>query len=113
MTLLAFAPVIIALTMFLATFVVVGFVLLRRTRSQASRLGYTSLGAYLRAVPRNDAERQDAFDLALKGAVVCLLGLLFPPLLLIGIVPLFYGARKTGYASMGLGLVDDAEQSSE
>ncbi|MDP6582816.1 MAG: hypothetical protein QF681_19355, partial [Vicinamibacterales bacterium] len=74
---------------------------------------HTSLGDYLRAVPRNDAERQDAFDLALKGAVVCLLGLLFPPLLLIGIIPLFYGARKMGYVSMGLGLVDDAEHSIE
>ncbi len=113
MAILALVPVIIVLTLTLAAFVGVGCVMLRRTRSQASRFGYPSLGAYLRAVPRNDAERQDAFDLALKGAVICLLGLLFPPLLLIGIVPLFYGARKTGYASMGLGLVDDAEQSSE
>ena len=113
MAMLALVPVIIVLTVILATFVAVGFALLRRTRDQARRFGYTSLGAYLRAVPRDDAERQDAFDLALKGAVVCLLGLLFPPLLLIGVVPLFYGARKTGYASMGLGLVDDAEQSSE
>ena len=41
---------------------------------------------------------------------MCLLGLVFPPLLLIGIFPLFYGTRKVAWASMGLGLVDDAAQ---
>ena len=30
--------------------------------------------------------------------------------LLIGMFPLFYGARKIAYASMGLGLVDDARK---
>jgi hypothetical protein len=30
-----------------------------------------------------------------------------PPVLLIGLFPLFYGVRKIVYASMGLGLVDD------
>jgi hypothetical protein len=77
---------------------------------RAKRLGYSSRRAYLRAAPHSDAEKRDAADLALKGLVFCLLGLLFSPLVLVGLIPLFYGARKLVYASMGLGLVDDAEQ---
>jgi hypothetical protein len=42
--------------------------------------------------------------------VLCLLGLIFPPLLLVGLFPFFYGARKLVYASLGLGLVDDGER---
>ena len=78
--------------------------------ARARRLNYPSVGAYLRAAPRSDAEKQDAADLVLKGLVFCLLGLLFPPFVLVGLVPLFYGGRKLLYASMGLGLVDDPEQ---
>jgi hypothetical protein len=77
---------------------------------RAKRFGYASTGAYLRTAPRSDAEKRDATDLALKGLVFCVLGLLFPPFILIGLIPLFYGGRKLAYASMGLGLVDDAEQ---
>ncbi len=76
---------------------------------RAKRLNYASTGAYLRAAPRSDAEKQDAADLVLKGLVFCVLGLLFPPFVLIGLVPLFYGGRKLLYASMGLGLIDDPE----
>jgi uncharacterized iron-regulated membrane protein len=83
--------------------------MLWRQRRKAREHGYESLGAYLRAAPRTDEERRDAADLALKGAVICLLGLIFPPLLLIGLFPFFYGARKLVYASMGLGLLDDAD----
>jgi uncharacterized iron-regulated membrane protein len=79
-------------------------------RKTAHEFGYESLGAYLRAAPRTDQERKDAADLALKGAVMCLLGLLFPPLLLVGLFPFFYGARKLVYASMGLGLLDDDDR---
>lgn len=79
-------------------------------RRRAKRLGYPSSGAYLRAAPRSDEEKRDAADLALKGLVFCVLGLLFPPFILVGLIPLFYGGRKLVYASMGLGLVDDANQ---
>lgn len=89
--------------------IVVVLRLLWRQRGKAREYGYASLGAYLRAAPRTDAERRDAVDMALKGLVVCLLGLIFPPLLLIGLFPLFYGIRKLVYASMGLGLLDDAD----
>jgi hypothetical protein len=47
----------------------------------------------------------------MRGLVCCVLGLMLPPFVLVGLVPLFYGGRKLVYASMGLGLVDDADQS--
>jgi len=86
------------------------WLVLRGQRHIARESGYPSLSAYLRAAPRTDAEKRAAADLALKGLVICLLGLLSPPVLLIGLFPLFYGVRKVMYASMGLGLVDDAER---
>ena len=79
---------------------------------QAQRLGYSSRGEYLAAAPITDEQKRDAVSLALKGVVICILGLVFPPFLLIGPFPLFYGLRKVAWASMGLGLVDDAEQPS-
>ncbi|HET7697392.1 MAG TPA: hypothetical protein VFK57_16880 [Vicinamibacterales bacterium] len=85
-------------------------VLIRAFAGKAKRFGYPTTRAYLRAVPRTDAEKQDATDLALKGGVFCILGVLFPPFILIGLVPLFFGARKIVWTSMGLGLVDDADQ---
>jgi hypothetical protein len=87
---------------------IVMFVVLVRRRTK--RFGYPSARAYLRAAPRSDAEKRDAADLALKGLVCCVLGLIFAPIALIGLSPLFYGGRKLVYASMGLGLVDDADQ---
>lgn len=83
--------------------------LLWRQQRKAREHGYPSMGAYLRAAPRTDEERREAADLTLKGVVICLLGLIFPPMLLIGLFPFFYGARKLVYASMGLGLADDAD----
>ena len=77
---------------------------------RAKRFAYPSTWTYLRAAPRSDAEKRDAADLALKGLVFCVLGLLLPPFVLIGLVPLFYGGRKLVYASMGLGLVDDGTE---
>ena len=46
--------------------------------------------------------------MTLKGLALCVLGLLFPPFILAGLFPLFYGGRKMAWSSMGLGLVDDA-----
>ena len=77
------------------------------SRRRARRFGYASTLAYLRAAPRSDAERRDAADLAMKGLVLCMLGLIASPVVLFGLVPLFYGGRKLVYAAMGLGLVDD------
>ena len=90
--------------------VVMVWILIRGQRRIALALGYPSLSAYLRAAPQTDQEKRAAVDLALKGLVISLLGLLMPPVLLIGLFPLFYGVRKIAYASMGLGLVDDARR---
>lgn len=108
-------PTVIFLGMFsvmlaaLAAAVITAVKLLRAQQRKAKMAGYASLSAYLQAPPRTDLEKRDAVDLALKGLVICLLGLIFPPLLLVGLVPFFYGARKIVYSSMGLGLVDDAD----
>ena len=89
---------------------IVGLVLFWRSlRRRARSLGYASTRAYLRASPRSDAERRDAADLALKGGVCCVLGFLIPTLVLVGLVPLFYGGRKLTFAALGLGLVDDPD----
>ena len=91
----------------------VGALLLFRATlpKRAKRFGYPTTGAYLRSAPRSDGEKRDAADLALRGLVLCLVGLLFPPFVLVGLIPLFYGGRKLVYASMGLGLVDDPDES--
>ena len=80
-------------------------------KSRIMQFGYKSRGEYLRAVPRTDAERKDAADLALKGLVICILGVMFAPLVFVGLVPLFYGGRKLTYALLGLGLLDDEDES--
>ncbi len=75
---------------------------------QARQAGYATRGEYLRAVPRSDQEKRDAVDMAVKGLALCVVGSIFPPLILLGILPLFHGARKLAWAQLGLGLVDDA-----
>ncbi len=112
MDLVPFLPVAGILILFAA--VVIGGIawLVLNQRRKARRAGYPSLTAYLRAAPRTDDERRDAVDLALKGTALCLLGLVLPPLLLIGLIPFFYGTRKVVYALMGLGLADDPDHQS-
>ncbi len=78
--------------------------------NRAYRFGYASRAEYLKAAPKSDDEKRDAVDQACKGLVTCLLALMFPPLLLIGLFPLFYGTRKTIYACMGLGVDEEAQQ---
>jgi len=97
-------PVLVVLFSAVAT-----IMLFRSLRRRAREQGHPSTRAYLRAAPRTDEEKRDAADLALKGLVLCLLGLIFPPALLFGLIPLFYGARKVVYASMGLGLADPSD----
>jgi hypothetical protein len=71
-------------------------------RSRVRRRGYPGLRAYLRDLPQTDDERLDAVDLALKGMVLCVLGVLFPPLIVIGLVPLYYGLRKLAAVRLGI-----------
>jgi hypothetical protein len=76
--------------------------LLKRARSH----NYDSLFEYLQAVPSTDPQKLDAVDLALKGGVIIILGVLFPPLIFVGLFPLYYGIRKIMLSLMGLGLTD-------
>lgn len=92
-----------------AVFFILGQI--RKYRRLAGRHGYATLSDYLNAVPGSDTEKKEAVDLAVTGLALCIVGLAFPPLLLIGVFPLFFGARKIAYAQMGLGLVDDTDQS--
>lgn len=103
-------PEIVILALVIVPVVLGGLVLYALLRGKARRFGYESTLAWLRAAPHSDAEKRDAADLALKGLVFCMLGLLFAPLVLVGLIPLFYGTRKLVYASLGLGLVDDGNQ---
>ena len=72
-------------------------------RRLARRGGYETISGYLRSVPETDAQKRDAVDTALKGAALCLLGLLFWPLLLAGLTPLYYGVRKIVLLGLGVG----------
>jgi len=71
-------------------------------RGRLRKRGYPGIGAYLRELPQTEEQRLDAVDLTLKGTVLCGLGLLFPPLILIGLVPLYYGARKLLVTKLGI-----------
>jgi hypothetical protein len=103
-----FLPIGLILLVPLVVVLIVGIVLWRGLGRKARSFGYPSTRAFLRAAPATDEEKRHATDLMLKGVIICLLGLLFPPALLVGAVPLFYGGRKVCYASMGLGLIDDS-----
>jgi hypothetical protein len=74
-------------------------------RRNVQRRGYPGLTVYLRELPRTDEQRLDAVELALKGAGICILGLMFPPFIVIGLVLLYYGVRKL--AAWRLGLIPD------
>ena len=95
---------VVALLVAIATVVTAVVSMLRR---HARRAGQTSVREFLRSVPRTDEERRGAIDMTLAGFAICVVGLLFPPVLLIGVFPLYFGARKMAYTALGLGLVDD------
>ena len=103
---LSLIPAVVILGPLLALIVLFTIAVRRSTK----RFGYPSAVAYPRAAPRSHAEKRDAADLALKGLVTCVLGLLFAPLALVGLLPLFYGGRKLAYASVAPDLADDPDQ---
>jgi RsiW-degrading membrane proteinase PrsW (M82 family) len=106
MSMSVFATVVV-----LSIAIVVGLIILYRRyySSRARRFGYESRAAYFEAVPRTDAEKREAVDQALMGLVLCLVGLLLPPVLLVGIVPLFVGGRKAVFSALGLGLSEEID----
>jgi hypothetical protein len=79
-------------------------------RNSVRRRGYPGLKAYLRELPRTEEEKLDAVELTLKGVAICALGLLIPPLVLIGLVPLYYGARKLASVTLGITGAGDSGQ---
>ena len=91
--------------------IVVGLFVLYRSfyDRRAKRFGYASRAAYFQAVPSSDSEKREAVDQAFLGLVLCLAGLLLPPILLVGVVPLFVGGRKAIFAALGLGLSEEIE----
>ncbi len=104
--------VVIALLAALATLSATVIFVFRRLRKNAVAAGYPGVGAYLRAVPRNDEEKRQAVDLALKGVILCGLGLFFPPMILVGVVPFYYGSRKLILVWLGLDILAEIDRSS-
>ena len=64
----------------------------------------------LEKIPVTDKEKREAVEMTLRGVVFCVLGLLFPPLVLFGLAPLYYGLRKLSLAQMGVGLLEDPRE---
>ncbi len=107
--------ILMALVLTLAAAAAIVIFVVRGLRRNAVAAGYPGVGAYLRAVPRNDEEKRQAVDLALKGAILCGLGLFFPPMILVGVVPFYYGSRKLILVWLGLDILaemDDGDRSS-
>ena len=104
--------VVIALLSALVTSSAIVIFVVRRLRRNAADAGYPGVGAYLRAVPRNDEEKRQAVDLALKGVILCGLGLFFPPMILVGVVPFYYGSRKLILVWLGLDILAEIDRSS-
>jgi hypothetical protein len=76
-------------------------------RNSVRRRGYPGLKAYLLELPQTEEEKLDAVELTLKGVAICAIGLLIPPLVLIGLVPLYYGARKLASVTLGITAAGD------
>ncbi len=68
---------------------------------------FRQLKVYLRKFPQTKKEELEAVELTLKGAVLFVLGWFFFPLLVISLVPLYYGLRKL--AAIRLKLREDEE----
>jgi len=76
-------------------------IVLRRLRARSIRFGFSGVLQYLRAIPKGEAQRADAIELAVRGGAICLLAAVFPLLVLVGVLPLYYGARKLLYMHFG------------
>jgi hypothetical protein len=97
---------VMILLLFATIIVLVGWIGRKLLNKRALKNDYASLSAYLPAIPVTDGQKLDAVDLALKGGVIVILGVLCPPLIFVGLVPLYYGVRKITMTLMGLGLSD-------
>jgi hypothetical protein len=73
---------------------------------KARGFDFETVRSYLSAVPQTEAQMLDATDLALKGLVMTVLGILFAPLMFVGLLPLYYGFRKLILVQMNVALTD-------
>ena len=96
-------PFLIAVLYFsmLMAIITVFFLFFRGVRRRAKQMGYANCRSYLRAIPKNDVEKQDAVSMAAKGMAICVLGVIFPPIIILGLIPLYYGVRKCGIIIIG------------
>lgn len=78
-----------------------------RTRQRAREAGFKRVSDYMLAVPRNDREKREAVNMAFRGLALCVLGIVFAPLLLLGVFPLYYGGRKIILTLLGMDLLAD------
>ena len=79
-------------------------------RRRVRRRGYSGLMVYLRELPQTEEGRLDAVELTLMGVVICILGLLFPPIIVFGVVPLYYGGRKLAAITLGIEGTEEERQ---
>lgn len=107
--LIAFIPILAVFLLIILPLMVLANRWVKKSQQRAKSWGYSTLRDYLRAAPQTDEEKRVAVDCALQGLVICVLGFLMPPLIIIGVFPLFFGVRKIAYSSLGLGLIDDAD----
>jgi hypothetical protein len=89
--------------LFLALLFFIALAVRQRLKRRAGQFGYGGALEYLRATPRNEAEKCAAIDLAMIGVVLCLLGIGFFPLVLIGVFPTYFGFRKLLRTGVGIG----------
>jgi Ca2+/Na+ antiporter len=80
---------------------------LARTHQRAREAGFKRISDYMLAVPRNDREKREAVNMAFRGLALCLVGIVFTPLLLLGVPPLYYGGRKITLTLLGMDLFAD------
>ncbi len=93
---------VVAFSLILGFFLGLFLVPIHILRKRARQHGYLGLMDYLRELPQTDEQKLDAAELALKGLVLCALSLLFPPLVVIGLVPLYYGLRKLAAVALAV-----------
>jgi hypothetical protein len=101
-TVLSIGGGLLLIAVFLVVFLGLPLVPFLIWRGRVRRRGYPGLMAYLRELPQTEEQRLDAVELTLKGAAICMLGLLFPPIVVYGLVPLYYGARKLAAIRLGI-----------
>jgi hypothetical protein len=100
------ATLVLSVGVLLALFVGMPLLVLHVWRTRVQRRGYPGLKAYLLEVPQTEQQKLDAIELTLKGSVICILAVIFPVLVVIGLVPLYYGARKMAAIALAVRAVD-------